>query len=215
MNPHFEEFLEEFSPQVDIIKPTQTDLNRYKNLIPTALLDFWNDAGWSGYSSGIFWSSNPAEFEPVLQYWLATTGILSNDTYTVIGRSAFGDLYLWGAKTGASVVMHPLTSSVTTKEQNAEISKGNSDAAVSAFFLSKDKNYFDFEDFKEKPLFSRAVKKLGLLKADEMFAFEPALSIGGMPKIESLVKVKTIEHLVLLSQLSPIEITHLDGGRHT
>jgi hypothetical protein len=215
MNPHFEEFLEEFAPQVDVIQPTQGDLDHYKNIIPAALLDFWSESGWSGYSNGIFWSTNPAELEPVLQYWLAATGVLSNDTYTVIGRSAFGDLYLWGAKTGASVVIHPLTSSVTTKELNAEIAKGNSDAAVSAFFLSKDKDYFDFEDFNDKPLFSRAVKKLGPPEADEMYAFEPALSIGGMPKIENLVKVKMIEHLVLLSQLSPIEITHLDVGRHT
>lgn len=214
MNPHFEEFLEEFSPQIEVTKLTQHDLAHYNGIIPTALLDFWNDAGWSGYSNGIFWSSNPAEFDPVLQYWLAATGVLNNDTYTVIGRSAFGDLYLWGTRTGASVVIHPLTSSVTTKEPNSEISKGNSDAAISAFFLSKDKEYFDFEDFKEKPLFSRAFKKLGPLQADEIYAFEPALSIGGMPKIENLVKVKMVEHLVLLSQLAPIEITHLDVSRH-
>ena len=47
-----------------------------------------------------------------------------------------------------------------------------------------------------------------------MYAFEPALSIGGVPKIENLVKVKMVEHLVLLSQLSPIEITHFDANRH-
>ena len=214
MNPHFEEFLEEFSPQIDIIKPSQQELAHYKDIIPAALLDFWNHAGWSGYSKGIFWSSNPADFEPALQYWLAATGVLSNDTYTVIGRSAFGDLYLWGTRTGASAIVHPLTSSITTKEANSEISKGNSDAAVSAFFLSKDKEYFDFEDIKERPLFARAVKKLGPLRADEMYAFEPALSIGGVPKIENMVKVKMVEHLVLLSQLSPIEITHLDANRH-
>jgi hypothetical protein len=44
-----------------------------------------------------------------------------------------------------------------------------------------------------------------------MYAFEPALCLGGLPKLENLVKVKMIEHLVLLSQLAEIDYSHIDA----
>jgi len=117
-----------------------------------------------------------------------------------------------GKNTGHSIIIDPFLSSVTTLEPRLNPEKD--DAAIIAFFLSKDKDDFDFDDYKEKPLFARALKKLGPLSVDEMYEFEPALSIGGMPKLENLAKVKMIEYLDLLSQFGSIEITHLDISRH-
>lgn len=54
-------------------------------------------------------------------------------------------------------------------------------------------------------LFSRARKKLGPLKSDEMYGFVPALMLGGSEALENLEKVNIIEHLTFLSQLSPLE----------
>jgi hypothetical protein len=59
----------------------------------------------------------------------------------------------------------------------------------------------------------KALKKLGPLHPDEMYGFEPALAVGGTSKIENLVKVKMIEHLILLSQLTEIELVHIDVRR--
>ncbi|MBP1202859.1 hypothetical protein JOD97_000873 [Duganella sp. 1411] len=212
MNPYFEEFLEEFSPQLDPVKIKAALLEKYKNVLPQAMLDFWSEVGWSGYANGIMWSTDPEEFEPALAAWLDGSNLLSRDKYTVIARSAFGKLFVWGKATGLTIIINPLISSITTVEPTLEAKK--SDSAISAFFLSKDKEDFDFDDQKDKPMFARAFKKLGPLKSDEMYAFEPALSIGGTAKIENLVKVKMIEHLVLLSQFGPAEFTHIDVSRH-
>ncbi|EPM49801.1 hypothetical protein A256_19840 [Pseudomonas syringae pv. actinidiae ICMP 19103] len=54
-------------------------------------------------------------------------------------------------------------------------------------------------------LFEPAREKLGPLKSDEMYGFVPALVLGGPMELKNLQKVKTIEHLTFLSQLSPLQ----------
>ncbi|MBD8563593.1 DUF1851 domain-containing protein [Oxalobacteraceae sp. CFBP 8763] len=54
---------------------------------------------------------------------------------------------------------------------------------------------------------------MGPLNSDEIYAFEPALSIGGLPKIENLVKVKMIEHLAMLAQMAKVDLVRMDIGR--
>jgi hypothetical protein len=68
------------------------------------------------------------------------------------------------------------------------------------FFLAPSVEGSDFFS-----LFRRARRKLGLLKSDEMYGFVPALMLGGSEELENLEKVKIIEHLIFLSQLSPLK----------
>jgi len=63
------------------------------------------------------------------------------------------------------------------------------------------KNSLDEKDVDEKLLFERACKKLGPLEFNEMYAFVPALALGGTNKLEKLKKVKVIEHLNFLADL--------------
>ncbi|WP_439853678.1 T6SS immunity protein Tdi1 domain-containing protein [Pseudomonas yamanorum] len=52
-----------------------------------------------------------------------------------------------------------------------------------------------------KPLFQRALAKLGPLGADEMYAFEPALCIRGKADLKHMKKVDIHVHLMILDQL--------------
>src|SRR5687768_12429024 len=146
MNVHFSEFLEYFSPQLDPILPPQTRLKDFKGNIPTALIDFWAKAGWSGYAEGIFWSTDPAEFSPVVEAWLGDSALLKHDLYSVVARSAFGKLFLWGKESGMSLIIDPHFSSITTVESNFK--NVSTDAQISGFFLSSAKDDFDCEDIK-------------------------------------------------------------------
>lgn len=38
-----------------------------------------------------------------------------------------------------------------------------------------------------------------------MYAFVPALMLGGRPDLKNLEKLKAIEHLILLSQITELE----------
>lgn len=61
--------------------------------------------------------------------------------------------------------------------------------------------YNDFDD-----LFQPAKKKLGTLSRDEMYGFVPAIMLGGSDALDNLKKVRSVEHLVFLSQLSDLEV---------
>lgn len=210
MNTFFNIFLTEFPQIPNAVAIPPSRLADYRSRLPKALLDFWMDVGWSGYGDGILWSTAPDVFDPVIEAWLGETNLLE-ENYTVIARNAFGELYLWGRKTGMNVIIEPLLGTITNFQSTLD--EGREDSAMFAFFASKKQKSSDFYDWKDKPLFKKALKKLGPLQPDEMYGFEPALAIGGTPKIENLVKVKMIEHLILLSQLTEIELVHIDVRR--
>ncbi|MEL7614710.1 DUF2169 domain-containing protein [Vreelandella titanicae] len=61
-------------------------------------------------------------------------------------------------------------------------------------------------DMSEKPLFTQALKKLGPLRPDEVYGFEPALVAGGEWSVNNLAKLNLDIHLTILRQMAPPEI---------
>ncbi|WDY59604.1 GAD-like domain-containing protein [Pseudomonas sp. PSKL.D1] len=171
---------------------------RYENRLPSQLLRYWAEHGWCGYGDGLFWTVNPQEYEGVVASWIQGTHLEKRDTYHMIARSAFGDLYLFGEKTGFSLsIDSPLSRYIGN---DIDIGAIGMDRAVQNFFLSVDKDANDFDE-----LFEPANKKLGPLASDEMYGFVPALALGGKVDLKHLEKVKAIEHLILLSQITQLE----------
>ncbi|WP_019331294.1 DUF1851 domain-containing protein, partial [Pseudomonas syringae] len=94
-----------------------------------------------------------------------------------------------------------ITSSMARYVERESKFKGDAlDLGIRAFFSTKIPKTNGFEE-----LFPPALETLGLLKADEMYGFVPALALGGPMELKNLKKVKTIEHLTFLSQLSPLQ----------
>jgi len=172
-------------------------IDRYRGKLPEQLLSYWTKHGWCGYGDGLFWTVNPQDYEGVVSCWLADTPLGQRDAYHIIARNAFGDLYLFGEKTGFSLT---IDSALSRYSGENNTSNENLDKVVRNFFLSIEKDSNDFDG-----LFDAAKCKLGTLNQDEMYGFVPALMFGGQPKLEYLEKVKIIEHLTFLSQLQPLE----------
>ncbi|MFR0675022.1 GAD-like domain-containing protein [Enterobacterales bacterium AW_CKDN230030176-1A_HGKHYDSX7] len=191
-------FIEEMGDPTSHIPVPSTAIEHYRNRLPERLLSYWEDYGWSAHAGGIFWMVNPAEYEGVVRSWLEGTAFESRDTYHVIARTAFGCLYLWGEKTGYSLTIETLLSRYCAQELGT--TKDSLDRQSQVLFMNPSIESSDFLGF-----FSRARKKLGPLKSDEMYGFVPALMLGGSEELENLEKVKIIEHLTFLSQLSPLE----------
>lgn len=212
MDEDFYYFLRTFGAAVqDPQQPQASDIEKYQGKLPARLLEYWKNYGWGSYRNGLFWIVNPAEFEPIVEEWLAGSGAEDRDSYHTVARTAFGELFLWGEKSGQTITVTPLDATVYSYPDEKRLLT-RPDSAIASFFSDQDPEGLDFEDENEKPLFKKAVKKLGKLKADEMYGFEPALCIGGMPRLENLVKVKMHEHLLLLEQLGEIEIIPIDVG---
>ncbi|MBF7142676.1 MULTISPECIES: GAD-like domain-containing protein [Pseudomonas] len=198
MDEAFAVFIEKLGqPTHHQVVPAES-IEHYKGKLPKRLLEYWAEHGWSGYGDGLLWFVDPRDYEGVVASWIEGTKLEARDTYHLIARGAFGDLYLWGEKTGPSVKITSMFSRCSILEF------GNSDEAmdrsVQNFILSLNKEGNDFEG-----MFKRAKKKLGVLKPDEMYGFAPALILGGPDTFDHLQKVKAVEHLMLLSQLTELE----------
>ncbi|CAM3271908.1 glutamyl-tRNA amidotransferase [Pseudomonas floridensis] len=198
MDEDYAFFYKKFGPAISTQVVPLSSVKRYEGKLPAQLLQYWNDYGWCGYAKGLFWTVNPQDYEPVLDYWLAGTGLLERDTYHVIARSAFGQLYLWGENSANSLSV----TSYMSRYSNSStfLNRSNFDFGVQLFFSTMQPERNDLDN-----LFERALKKLGLLDIDEMYGFVPALALGGPIELNNLQKVKVIEHLEFLSQLSPLQ----------
>lgn len=198
MDKVFARFLEKFGDPIDRHEVPVTSIERYRGKLPGLLLEYWAEHGWCGYGDGIFWIVNPQDYEGVVASWIGNTELEKHDSYHVIARSAFGDLYLWGERTGFSLKIISFLSRCVIDD--FEPTPEQMDRKVQDFLLSIDAESNDYDD-----LFNSARKKLGPLRHDELYGFVPALMFGGPDTLDHLEKLKAVEHLILLSQLAELE----------
>jgi hypothetical protein len=156
---------------------------------------------------GLFWTVGPQEYDPVLNAWIGNTPLMQEDTFHIIARSSFGDLYLWGEKSGGNRLNIIAADSLALA--SAFTPAKDLDQAVRAFFSSQSRAAADYkakQGSRFVPLFAAALARLGRLKYEEMYGFVPALALGGAPVVHNLQKVKAVEHLVMLAQLAPLKV---------
>lgn len=145
---------------------------------------------------------NPDDYDDVLTEWIAGTPLAKLDQFHVIARTAFGNLYLWGEKTGQSARIVPWDHAIYSLQKNLKRTMKDPDLSLRAVFSSKSPKDVDISDEGGKSLFQQALTTLGPLQPDEMYGFEPAILLGGRFTIDHLRIVKIREHLSLLRQLA-------------
>jgi hypothetical protein len=197
MDEDFEYFLKKMGPAFDKHYVPTSSIERYRGKLPDQLLQYWDEYGWCGYADGLFWTVNPQEYEPALEAWIGNTSFMEQDAYHVIARGAFGDLYFWGEKTGFTLKISALGSYAVPYA----LPIASLDQEAQWFFSTRNKKGNDFGD-----CFARALKKLGRLRADEMYGFVPAIAAGGSSDFDKLQKLKIVEHLVFLAQLADLRV---------
>jgi hypothetical protein len=194
----FARFIEKIGEPIDRQEVPPSSIERYRGKLPNLLLEYWAEHGWCGYGNGIFWIVNPREYEGVVKSWIAGTRYEKRDTYHLIARSAFGDLYLWGETTGFSLKITSILSRCVF--QKFALKSEEMDRELQGFLLSREVDTNNYGD-----LFKPAKKKLGTLRHDEMYGFVPAFMLGGPDTLDHLEKVKAVEHLTILSQIAELQ----------
>ncbi|EPM67572.1 hypothetical protein A584_21108 [Pseudomonas syringae pv. theae ICMP 3923] len=198
MDEHYAFFLKKFGPAMERREAPASSIAKYKNKLPEQLLKYWADHGWTGYADGLFWTVNPQDYESIISNWIPNIELDQTEKYHIIARGAFGVLYVWGEKGGHCLNISSYAGRYYSFANPFTGEKLGLGAQV--FFSSLNPAYNDLSD-----LFKPALEKLGPLKSDEMYGFVPALALGGPMELKNLQKVKTIEHLEFLSQLSPLQ----------
>jgi len=205
-------FIDEFGQTTSPHSAAPDVLEKFGGRLPSRLLEYWKELGFSGFSDGMFWITNPDDYESAIEEWIGDTPIMEEDAYYVIGRSGFGDLYLWGEKNGHKYTINPANGWILQRGEGREsqIDEGGADKAISVFFSVNDKFLCDVQGTTASsdrgPLFSHAVAKFGPLAHDEVFAFEPAPVLGGSERLDRIAKRNIHVYLSLLAQASEREI---------
>jgi len=198
----FEVFIEEFGEATQRTEVPKASFDRWRGKLPDQLLAYWNDEGWCSYANGLFWTVNPDDYEDLVDEWLHDTFLEQIDEFQVIARSAFGELFLWGKKTGGSVTILCATHSIICLSANLKRRMDDPDFYLRTFFSNKSIDRCDLDDESGIPLFERALAMLGPLEPDEVYGFEPAVILGGKMRLENLAKLKLDVHLTILRQLA-------------
>jgi len=199
---YFNMFIEEFGEATQRVSVPAASIEKWRGKLPDQLLTYWQKEGWCAYAGGLLWIVDPEEYEDLIDEWLEDSRLDEIDSFHVIARSAFGELYACGEKTGISItVACPLQQIFALQKELEPKTKDELDISIRAFFLSSSPRRFNLGDESGQLLFDGALKSLGALSSNEMYGFEPALVLGGKALLENLAKVDLDVHLTILRQL--------------
>mgnify|MGYP000878213673 FL=1 len=198
--------------QADLGEPTATKpvpperYDQYAHIFPPLLFRFWKTYGFAGFLDGRYWLCDPAEWQPVVDAWTANLDLaMGTDTWHAIARTAFGELFLWGERTGASLSIDPVLGHIYPTASSIEMMETEADRDIQIETeLSGDPIMeADMLGSDGEPLFARALKKHGPVGPDTMYTFVPAYHLGGPLTVDHIEIADATGHVALLAQLSP------------
>lgn len=203
----FSYFIKKFGEATSSVIVPEGSINKWKNILPNKLLDYWKTEEWGIYRNGLFSLVNPEEYEDILDMWLEDTRFEEMDSYHVIAKTAFGELYAWGESTGRNITIQPLFNQIIYNKSNF-IKKTTSElnSEIESFFAFSSVDEFDLSDGDGNYLFDKAIEKYGILADNEMFGLEPAYILGGNLALGNLIKLNCQVHLMILRELAPPKI---------
>jgi len=164
--------------------PSREQLERLGTLLPEDLVRAWTENGWCSYGDGLIWTVDPDLYTDVVAQWMPAQRDL-----LVLARFSFGDLLMYSERAGL-VKVDVLYGKILDLGARPRL-----------YFRSSLNQASYLRDALWWDLHKQAVKKLGVLAPDEMYAFVPALPLGGSTKLEHVQKEKLLPHLNFLSQL--------------
>lgn len=165
------------------VKMEQKLIQKYETSLPNDLVDIWQEYGLATLLDGYLRVINPEAYQELL-----------DDTYfrgkisVPILATAFGDIITLEEGQYIGIVKYKNGSfAIITKN-------------FKRFMQNLEDEYFQDKYF-QIPQYVEAVKRLGEIEQDECFGYVPLLGLGGSEKVENLGRVKTREHIELISQL--------------
>ena len=167
------------------LKPAdEKTIAQFKGILPDFLLQEWQQRGFASYANGLLITTNPNDFYDVMEDWDDEP-----QKCHLVMRIAFGGFYyLKNEEFHYRSVVHNLKPTGFGKDLEVIIEFGLTDKGTQRdMFFSN--------------IYTKALKHLGEQAYDEVYAFVPAIALGGDYNPASVQKVKLKEHLAFLSQL--------------
>lgn len=173
--------LENFVKVADMPKDV---IEKYKNQVPAELVQIWQEDGLGTFLDGYLKVINPDDYLELLQ-----DSYFRGEISIPIFTTAFGDIITWEKNEFLGIIKY--------KDGTFDIFLENLSLFIK--FLP-DKSFTD--DYFDIPLYKKAVAKHGQLAYDECFGFVPLLALGGVKDVDHMDRVKALEHIYLMYQLT-------------
>jgi hypothetical protein len=201
------EYLEDFGGPEKSNRFSFDEIAAIEGLFPLDLRDFLTEYGRCLLEGGLIQLGHPANFRGVLALIFGADEEFSHNNCQVYAHSSFGKLFAWHLNygfTSIDIVSGSIISPMLTK--GIKKSEGFNRMFIAPF--GSDNDFYDVEG---KPLFKRAVKKLGPLEIGECYGFFPALALGGSPELEYLKRVSAPEHFAIVAQTMEFNLIDVQG----
>ncbi|EEY80873.2 MULTISPECIES: T6SS immunity protein Tdi1 domain-containing protein [Streptococcus] len=168
---------------VKVADMPQEVIEKYKDQVSAELVQIWQEDGLGTFLDGYLKVINPDDYLELLQ-----DSYFRGDIAIPMFVTAFGDIITWEENAYVLIVQYNI------QDCNIIIKR-----------LSHFLNFLDDEyvlRYFDQKLYKKAVAKHGQLAYDECFGFVPLLAMGGVKDVEHMDKVKTLEHIYLMYQLT-------------
>lgn len=204
MSSFIDEVAEDWGPPYTSIPVPSDHYEKYKGIVPELLLEVWRTFGFSGFQDGLVWLCDPEVWQPTVDVWTAGLSLASGpDEWLAVSRTAFGQLSLWGRRTGMSLKVVPHRGWIAVDDCSSEMGTSEQrDIQVEASLTTLNSKYADVEGDDGKPLFKRLLKELGPVGVDTMYGFVPAPALGGSMVPRSAEILDAAAYLKLLSEVT-------------
>ncbi|KXT78148.1 T6SS immunity protein Tdi1 domain-containing protein [Streptococcus sp. DD13] len=162
----------------------QEVIEKYKDQVPAELVQIWKEDGLGTFLDGYLKVINPDDYIDLLRdsYFMGHVAFPMFVT-------AFGDIIVCEEKQYLRMVKYKDGIFDTIFEKMPLFIK-----------FVYDKDFSD--DYFDLPLYHEAIEKYGLLDYTQCFGFVPLLALGGFKDVDHMDKVKVLEHIYLMYQLT-------------
>lgn len=171
------DYVKKYDVPEDLIK-------EYEDKLPNELIAFWKEYGFGTFYEGYLKTINPNNYKELIE-----KSYFQGDVSIPIFATAFGDLITWEKNQFVGIVKYRYG-------ENDVISDG-----FDFFFEDVTDGELD-EEYLSIKQYKAATKKLGILEYDECFGYVPLLALGGKESVNNLKKVKILEHIALITEMT-------------
>lgn len=189
-------FVDRHPPHGEMKKADAATLERYRGLLPEALLELWREVGFGFYGGGLIQVIHPDTYRQILWKWL----LLDEEDWSrlPIALTSFGE------------ILYYRNLSFDDAEDVSWVNPHLSEIEVVAWSLDEFFNAWlgaeeTVDSFLQPKRFARALESRGPLEPDEMYYFMPALRLGGNANTGAIERGDAAVQLEILYQLAVAE----------
>jgi hypothetical protein len=185
-----EKFKKHYQVEVGNTVPSEALIEKYKEKVPSMLIDIWRTTGFGKYNKGLIEIINPEEYENNLWTWLGR----EVENYTPFAISGFGELLYYRklTETDEDVCM------IDMQYRKIETLVWSMESFFEDFLINDE----DRKMWLREELFLNAIAANANLEKGEVFTFVPLLAWGGAEEINYLKKGNALVYQDLVFQMT-------------